>query len=50
MKELVQIEFLDIEENEEYSKIIEKVIHKFFEEENLLKTKLYMSIILTRPD
>ena len=50
MKELVQIEFLDIEENEEYSKIIEKVIHKCFEEENLLKTKLYMSIILTTPD
>lgn len=50
MKELVQIEFLDIEENKEYSKIIEKVIHKCFEEENLLKTKLYMSIILTTPD
>ncbi len=50
MKELVQIEFLDIEENEEYSQIIEKVIHKCFEEENLLKTKLYMSIILTTPD
>lgn len=50
MKELVQIEFLDIEENKEYCKLIEKVIHKCFEEENLLETKLYMSIILTTPD
>ena len=50
MKELVQIEFMDIEETEEYSKIIDTVIHKCFEEENLLKTKLYMSIILTTPD
>ena len=50
MKELVQIEFLDIEENKEYSQIIEKVMHKCFEEEDLLKTKLYMSIILTTPD
>lgn len=50
MKELVQIEFLDIEENKEYSQIIEKVIHKCFEEEDLLKTKLYISIILTTPD
>ena len=50
MKELVQIEFLDIEENEEYCKLIEKVIEKCFEEEKLLETKLYMSIILTTPD
>ena len=40
MKELVQIEFLDIEENEEYSKIIEKVIHKCFEEENMLRCEI----------
>lgn len=50
MKQLVQIEFLDIEENEEYCKLIEKIIKKCFEEENLLETKLYMSIILTTPD
>lgn len=50
MKELVQIEFLDIEENKEYCELIEKVIHKCFEEEKLLETKLYMSIILTTPD
>lgn len=50
MNQLAQIEFLDIEEDEKYSKIIEKVAHKCFEEENLLKTKLYLSIILTTPD
>lgn len=50
MENLTQIEFLDIEENEEYSKLIEKVVYKCFEEEKLLETKLYMSIILTTPD
>ena len=50
MNQLAQIEFLDIEEDEKYSKIKEKVAHKCFEEENLLKTKLYLSIILTTPD
>ena len=50
MNQLAQIEFLDIEEDEKYSKIIEKVARKCFEEENLLKTKLYLSIILTTPD
>lgn len=50
MKNLTQIEFLDIEENEKYSNIIEKVVLKCFEEENILDTKLYISIILTTPD
>lgn len=50
MKSLTQIEFLDIAENEEYSKIIEKVVEECFKTENLLETNLYMSIILTNPD
>lgn len=50
MKELTQIEFLDIEENEEYYKLINKVVQKCFEEEKLLETKLYISIILTTPE
>ena len=50
MRNLTQIEFLDIEEDGEYSKIIEKVVEKCFEEENLLKTHLYLSIILTTPN
>ncbi|MGN1329922.1 MAG: rRNA maturation RNase YbeY [Clostridia bacterium] len=49
-EELTQIEFLDIEENEEYYKLINKVVKKCFEEENLLETKLYISIILTTPE
>ena len=40
MRKLTQIEFLDIEENDEYSKIIEKVVKECFEEEDLLKTHL----------
>ena len=50
MRNLAQIEFLDIEENDEYSKIIEKVVKECFEEENLLKTHLYLSVILTTPN
>ncbi len=48
-KELVQIEFLNIEENQEYEKLIEKVVKECFKTENLLATKLYLSIILTTP-
>ena len=50
MRNLTQIEFLDIEEDEEYSKIIEKVVEKCFEVENLLRTHLYLSVILTTPN
>ena len=49
MRELTQIDFLDIEENDEYISIIEKVIEECFKTENLLDTKLYMSVILTNP-
>ena len=47
--EIVEIEFLDIEENKEYTSIIEKVINKCFEIENIQDSKLYISIILTNP-
>ena len=50
MRNLTQIDFLDIEEDEEHSKIIEKVVEKCFEEENLLRTHLYLSVILTTPN
>ena len=45
-----QIEFLDIEENEKYCKIIEKVVNKCFEVENLKEKNVYISIILTDPE
>ena len=50
MANLAQIEFLDIEENDNYSSLIEKVVHECFETENLLNTNLYLSVILTNPD
>ncbi len=50
LEKRAQIVFEDIEENKEYEKIIEKVTNKCFEEEKLLDTKLYLSIILTTPD
>ncbi len=50
MKKLTQIEFEDIEENEIYVQIIEKIVQECFKEENLLNKKLYMSVILTTPN
>lgn len=47
MENLYEIEYLDIQENKEYEKIIKKVIEKCFEVEGLLKSKLYVSITLT---
>ena len=50
MDKLVQIQFLNIEENNSYTKIIKKVIKKCFMIENLTNTKLYVSVILTTPE
>lgn len=46
---LAEIEFLDIEENKDYINLINKVIKKCFEIENLTNSNLYISIILTNP-
>ena len=46
---MYQLEYLDIEENEKYEKIIGKVVKKCFETENLETSKLYISITLTTP-
>lgn len=46
---LAEIEFLDIEENKDYINLINKVIKKCFEIENLISSNLYISIILTNP-
>ena len=48
--EVTQIEFLDIDENPNYIKLIEKVSEKCFEVENLNNKKLYLSVILTNPE
>ena len=50
MENFTEIEFLDIEENNTYSELINRVIAKCFEVENLLKSKLYISITLTTPE
>lgn len=50
MQSLTEINFLDLEENENYTKLIEKVIDKCFEEENLKELNIYMSITLTTPE
>ena len=48
-RQVTEIEFLNIEQNDEYSQLIEKVVKQCFEEEKLLDTKLYLSVILTTP-
>lgn len=50
MRKTAQIEYLNLEKNREYEKVIEKVINKCFIEEKLDKTKLYISITLTTPE
>ena len=50
MDELCEIQYLDIKEDNKYNKIIETVIKECFKVENLLDSKLYVSITLTNPE
>ncbi len=50
MNQIVQIEYLEIEENKEQEELIEKVIKQCFKEEGLLQTNLYIAITLTNPE
>ena len=47
MQSIVEVNFLDLKENKDYIKLIEKVIDKCFEEEKLKDLNIYMSITLT---
>ena len=47
MEKYYEIVYLEIEENDKYEKIIDKVIQKCFETENLIQSNLYVSITLT---
>lgn len=47
--EILQLNYDGIEENIEYKNLIEKVITKCFETENLLNKNIYINIILTIP-
>ena len=44
-----EIEYLNVEPNEMYSELTEKVLKKCFEIENLLDKNIYVSIIYTTP-
>ena len=47
---MYEITYLNVDENEEYDKTIEKVIYKCFKEEKLLDSKLMITITLTTPE
>ena len=44
-----EIEYLNVEPNEMYSELTEKVLKKCFETDNLLDKNIYVSIIYTTP-
>ena len=50
MEKVAEIEYLELESNEEYEKIINKVIEECFKIEDLQDSKLYISITLTNPE
>jgi len=47
---MYQLEYLDLEEKEEYEEIVKRVIEQCFKEEKLEKSNLYISITLTTPE
>ncbi len=49
MNEILEIEFLEIDTEKEYEKIVKKVVQACFEVENLKTSKLYVNVILTNP-
>ncbi len=50
MKKFSEINFLDIEENNEYKNTIDSVLEKAFKIEKLDKSNIYINIILTTPE
>ena len=50
MKQLAEIVYLDIEENKEYEDLINKVLETCFETENIINSKIYISLTLTTPN
>ena len=47
---LEEINFLEIEEKEEYVKTVQKVFEACFKEENFSDKNLYINVILTNPE
>lgn len=47
---MYQLEYLDLQENNEYEDIIKKIVEQCFKEEKLENSQLYISITLTTPE
>ena len=47
---MYQLEYLDLESNDKYEEIINRVIEQCFKEEKIENSKLYISITLTNPE
>lgn len=45
--DILELNYLDVEENKEYEKIIRKVLQKCFEKEELNDKNLYVNVVLT---
>ena len=50
MKKIAEIEYLDLEKNEEYEKVINRVLEKCFDIENMSQINVYISVTLTNPE
>ena len=49
MDDILEINYVETEENSEYENLIESVLKKCFEIENMDKLGLYVSVTLTCP-
>ena len=50
MEQIISVEFDEIEENQLYIDVANKVFQKCFEIENLLDKNLYINIVFTSPN
>lgn len=50
MKDIVEIEYLDLEKNVEYDEVIKRVLTECFKTEKLENPNLYISVTLTNPE
>lgn len=50
MKDNIEINYIDVDENKEYKEIAQKVIDECFKQEGLEKFNIYINIIFTTPE
>lgn len=48
--DILELNYLDVEEKEEYKKIIKKVLEQCFKDEGLNNKKLYVNVVLTNSE